>query len=63
MEIQLKQFYKLTRKEKEEHINQLKLIPFKDLKEFQKAIVYNWYQDWTLENWPVPKKNFISMEE
>jgi len=63
MEIQLKQFYQLTRTEKEEHINQLKLIPFKELKEYQKSIVYSWYQDWELENWPVPKKNFITLND
>lgn len=63
MKLQLKQFYELKRKEKEEHINELKKIPFNELEEFQKAIVYFWYQDWSLENWPVPKKNFISLTD
>lgn len=63
MKIQLKQFYTLTRTEKLEHINQLKKIPFKQLEEYQKAIVYFWYQNWMMENWPIPKKNFLSIED
>ena len=63
MIIQLKQFYELSRTEKEEHINELKKIPFNELLEYQKAIVYHWYQDWGLEKWPVAKKNFISLTD
>ena len=61
MKIQLKQFYQLSSKEKIEHVNELKKIPFIELEEYQKAIVYHWYQNWMLEGWPIPKKNFISI--
>lgn len=63
MRIHLKQFYNLSRQEKKEHINELRKIPFKELEEYQKAIVYFWYQNWMLEGWPIPKKNFISIED
>lgn len=63
MKIQLKQFYNLSRQEKKEHVNELRKIPFKELEEYQKAIVYHWFQDWMLEGWPITKKNFISIED
>jgi len=63
MRIQLKQFYNLTRQEKKEHINELRKIPFKELDEYQKAVVYFWYQDWMLDSWPISKKNFISIQD
>ena len=57
----LKEFYTLNRKEKEDYINQLKLKSFKELTDAEKGVVFFWYQDWLLESWPIPKKNFIEL--
>jgi hypothetical protein len=62
MNINLKQFYELTRQEKKDYINQLKLKSFKELTDAEKGIVFFWYQNWLLESWPIAKKNFISID-
>jgi hypothetical protein len=62
MNINLKKFYALNRQEKQDYINQLKQKPFKQLTDAEKGIVFFWYQNWMLESWPIPKKNFISIE-
>jgi hypothetical protein len=61
MKLQLKQFYELTRQEKKNYIDQLKQKPFKELTDAEKGIVFFWYQNWLLDSWPIPKKNFISI--
>ena len=61
MKMNLKEFYTLNRKEKEDYINQLKLKSFKELTDAEKGVVFFWYQDWLLESWPIPKKNFIEL--
>jgi hypothetical protein len=61
-ELQLKQFYELTRTERAEYIEKLKQLEWSQLSERDKAIIYFWYQNWLLEKFPNPKKNFFSIE-
>lgn len=61
LEINLKQFYQLSIEQKKEHIEELKKINFKDLSETDKGVIFLYYQNWNLENWPIPKKNFIEL--
>lgn len=62
-EISLKNFYLLTPQQKEEHINELANLEFDQLSETDKGVVYFYFQNWLLEDWPgnTTKSNFISI--
>lgn len=62
-EIALKEFYSLSNKERREHINALKELDFKQLSQTDLGIVYFWFQNWLLDSWPIPKQNFISIQD
>lgn len=62
-EINLKNFYSLTQLERKTHIDALRKLNFEDLSEVDLGVVYLWYQNWLLEDWPGSKTNFISIEE
>jgi hypothetical protein len=63
MKTGLKQFYLLNKQERLDLMNELKKVPFNELTFAEKGIVFFWFQNWTLDHWPIPKKNFISIED
>ncbi len=62
-EFNLKQFYSLSQNERKTHIDALRQLEFKDLSETDLGVVFLWYQNWLLEDWPGNKTNFISIQD
>ncbi len=62
-EINLTDFYKLSNTSRNTHIDALKQIPFNQLSQVDLGVVFFYYQNWLLEDWPSYKTNFISINE
>lgn len=62
-EIGLKNFYSLTELERKTHIDALQSLEFYELSETDIGVVYFWYQNWMLSDWPNRVKNFLSIKE
>jgi len=61
IEINLKQFYKLSKEKRKAHILELKKLSFDKLSQTDIGVISLWYENWLIESWPIPKKNFISI--
>ena len=62
-EINLKQFYEMGHLDRKTHIDALHKLEFKDLSQTDLGVVFLWYQNWLLEDWPEVKTNFFSLNE
>ena len=62
-EINLKNFYSFTELERKAHIDALQLLEFNELSQVDLGVVYFWYQNWKMEDWPNRTKNFITIQE
>jgi hypothetical protein len=62
-EINLKNFYQLSNQQRSAHIDALKQLPFDQLSETDLGVVFFYYQNWLLEDWPGKKVNFFEVKE
>lgn len=62
-EISLKQFYQLSDAKRHTHIEELKNLNFNELSDTDKGVVFFYYQNWLLEEWPGKKVNFFEIEK
>jgi hypothetical protein len=53
----------LTELERKAHIDALQLLEFNKLSQVDLGVVYFWYQNWKMEDWPNRTKNFITIQE
>ena len=62
-EINLKQFYQLSNVQRQVHIEKLKEFKFNELSDTDKGVVFFYFQNWLLEDWPGEKVNFFKLEK
>ena len=62
-EINLKDFYQLSNTSRKAHIDNLKQIPFNELSQVDLGVVFFYYQNWLLEDWPGNKLNYFSFDK
>ncbi len=62
-QINLKQFYQLSDAKRHTHIEELKNLKFNELSDTDKGVVFFYYQNWLLEDWPGKKENFFEIEQ
>ncbi len=62
-EVNLKQFYQLSSSQRQAHIEKLKKLQFNELSETDKGVVFFYFQNWLLEDWPGQKVNFFQLEK
>jgi len=63
VEVNLKQFYELSEAKRDAHIVELKKLKFKELSDTDKGVVFFYYQNWGLVDWPGEKINFFRIED
>jgi len=62
-EINLKNFYQLSNQQRDAHIDALKQLPFDQLSETDLGVVFFYFQNWLIEDWPGKKTNFFEIKE
>lgn len=60
-QINLKQFYQLSEPERQAYIEKLKELTFNELSDTDKGVVFFYFQNWLLEDWPGQKVNFFQI--